>query len=100
MKRLNSTGQKRVEKVERPRGLNLSTLPNPPESDRQTGKSDPAADAAKARLRALMQRVAPDTLAFMDAARGRFGEWDGEKGVRLTRLDIPSEGISLRSKPK
>lgn len=45
-----------------------------------------ATNKHRQQVRALLQRVDPGLLAFMDAARATFGE-----GVRVTQLEVTDE---------
>lgn len=54
------------------------------------------ADRQRARIRALLAKHDPGLLAFMDAARGVFGE-----GVRATQLELRGEdGRPLDLRPR
>jgi hypothetical protein len=60
------------------------------EADAETPEQAAARrDAARNRIRDLLQRVDPHTLAFMEMARSRFGE-----GLKLTQLTV--DGKPLR----
>lgn len=55
--------------------------------------TDQSPEARRQRIRQAIERHEPGLVAFADAAKATF------PAARLTELDVPAEGIAMRTEP-